>query len=145
MQTERHYCTSELPNTFLRPPSVVTHPPFPLPVYPLIHAQVYLDNRKSAHERELEGPSRAAELLLARGVKTVVSVSAATVPSANLAMLTGLLDGLAAGLSVGEAVWSSMMSAPPHELPHLNCNLMVHGAPHLKCVLAAGKKGSKKK
>ncbi|MEW5301509.1 MAG: hypothetical protein WDW36_004367 [Sanguina aurantia] len=105
-------------------------------------AQVYLDNRKSAAERELEGPSRAAELLLARGVKTVVSVCAATVPTANLAALASLLDGLSAGSSVGEAVWALTTGAPPHELPHLGCNLMVHGAPHLKCVLGAGKKGS---
>jgi hypothetical protein len=50
-------------------------------------AQVYVDNRKSAAERALEAPAKTAELLLARGVKTVVVCSMATTAANNTSLL----------------------------------------------------------
>jgi hypothetical protein len=49
--------------------------------------QVYLDNRKAQATRALESPVRTAELLLARGVRTVVVTTAATTASANCTLL----------------------------------------------------------
>jgi hypothetical protein len=49
----------------------------------LYDLQVYLDNRKSAAERGLEAPIRTATLMLARGVKTVVTTTMATTAAAN--------------------------------------------------------------
>ncbi len=49
--------------------------------------QVYLDNRKSAAERALEAPVKTAELLIARGVKVVVTTSMVTTAAFNTALL----------------------------------------------------------
>ncbi len=102
--------------------------------------QVYIDNRKSATERALEQHVRTAELLLARGVKTVVTGSMATTAAANTAALQAILAGLASGLTVSEAVWKASLTLQA-ELDHQKCTFFVLGAPNLTASAAGGKGG----
>ena len=102
--------------------------------------QLYLDNRKSLVERSLESPMRAAELLLARGVKTVVMVTMATTAQTNCDMLRAIFSALQGGATVAEAVWSTLKGCA-FELDHVQSGVVVMGLPHM---MAGGGKGGAK-
>lgn len=61
--------------------------PHEQPLCRIFFTKVYLDNRKDHATRALESPIRTAELLLARGVRTVIVTTAATTASANCTLL----------------------------------------------------------
>jgi hypothetical protein len=70
--------------------------PLHTPPLMLYDPQVYLDNRKSAAERGLEAPIRTATLMLARGVKTVVTTTMATTAAANTSFVQVRRDSCSA-------------------------------------------------
>ena len=90
--------------------------------------QLYLDNRKSQVQRQLESPIRTAELMLARGVKTVVTTAMATTAESNLDMLRSIFTALQGGATVAEAVWQTLL-AYRFELEHVSSGLVVMGLP----------------
>ncbi len=75
-----------------------------------------------------ENPVSTCELLLLRGVKTVVSTHMATTAEANCQMLKAICALLSGGSTVAEAVWSTLLSHKS-ELRHMTSNLMVSGVP----------------
>jgi len=102
--------------------------------------QLYLDNRKSVSERSLESPMRAAELLLARGVKTVVVVTMATTAQTNCDMLRSIFSALQGGATVAEAVWSTLKGCV-FDLDHVHSGVVVMGLPHMVAGGGGGKGG----
>lgn len=109
--------------------------------------QLYLDNRKSQVQRQLESPMRTAELLLARGVKTVITTAMATTAESNLDMLRAIFTHLQGGATVAEAVWQTLL-AYQFELDHVASGLVVMGLPHMVAGgggAGKGAKGGKKK
>eukprot|EP00798_Chlamydomonas_sp_ICE-L_P031652 gene31652-6849_t len=110
-----------------------------------LRQQVYLDNRKSKKERNLEGSVATAELCLARGVKTVVVGTMATTADANCALLSSIFEGLHQGLDVAESVWKALASLK-HDLNHVSSSTIVMGVPFITAGGSVkGGKGGKKK
>ena len=104
--------------------------------------QLYLDNRKSQVERQLESPIRTAELLMARGVKCVVIVTMATTAQSNCEMLRSIFTGLQGGATVAEAVWSTLLGCR-FELDHVQSGVVVMGLPHMVAGGGGAKGGGK--
>ncbi len=97
-----------------------------------------MGEKGSQAERQLESPVRTAELLMARGVKTVVVTAMATTAQCNCEMLRSIFSALQGGATVAEAVWSTLLACK-FELEHVQSGLVVMGLPNM--VAAAG--GSK--
>ncbi|KAL6746566.1 hypothetical protein V8C86DRAFT_2938695 [Haematococcus lacustris] len=102
--------------------------------------QVYLDNRKSATELGLEAAMKTAELLLARGVKTVVCTTSPTTTTLNTQLLQAILANLASGQPIAEAVWrASQATAAGLDLEHVKSHVVVLGVPNTTASTALSK------
>ncbi|KAF8063688.1 CFAP46 [Scenedesmus sp. PABB004] len=80
--------------------------------------------------RAPEGPTRAAMLLLARGVRAVAVATAAATPAGHLGLAGAVLRGLGAGRSLAEAVWAAARrerGGPPEPAALRAAGLVVYG------------------
>lgn len=93
--------------------------------------QLHLDNRKYADERELEGPTHTAMLLMLRGVRSVALTTVAGTPHTHLQLASAVLQAMTGGArsTMGEAVWDAQRDVlAGFELAALrDCGLVVYG------------------
>jgi hypothetical protein len=123
--------------------------------------QLHADNRKYADERQLEGPTHTAMLLMLRGVRSVALAAVAGTPHTHLqlagAVLRSMMGMASAGggsgasaaaaagggcSTLGEAVWAARREVlGAFELSALrDCGLVVYG---LAGVVAGDGEGGK--